>query len=389
MLKVLVMDGRSRAALQIVRSLGKKNFRVYVGDEFKICTSFFSKYSYKNIVYPSPNTSQFLIHIIKIIKQYKIDLIIPVRDDTTIIFSKYKIILNRYTKLLVADIKKIMIGRDKYLTMIEAEKIGIPLPKTELVKTPNDIFNSSIHYPFVLKPCISSGSRGLYIVKDEEYLLSIIDTLFINYDRYLIQEYIGTDEGVVGANVIYNYSGELISIFTYRRLRDYPRGNGPSVLRKSIYHSQVSDYTRKLFDSLKWVGVAMVEYKIDRKDGIPKLMEINPRFWGSLALPIASGVDFPVILKNIVFNEAIIQKKYKENIYARWFLLGDILWFLKSDNIIKDAFEFFKFFKKDQYYDIASWSDPLPSIGAILEGILRFLNKSQRDHVFRRGNNRD
>jgi hypothetical protein len=45
-----------------------------------------------------------------------------------------------------------------------------------------------------------------------------------------------------------------------------------------------------------WHGVAMVEFKIDRRDQLPKLMEINGRFWGSLQLAIDAGVDFPAIL---------------------------------------------------------------------------------------------
>ena len=37
----------------------------------------------------------------------------------------------------------------------------------------------------------------------------------------------------------------------------------------------------------------MVEFKHDERDGVPKLMEINGRFWGSLQLAIDAGVDFP------------------------------------------------------------------------------------------------
>lgn len=37
----------------------------------------------------------------------------------------------------------------------------------------------------------------------------------------------------------------------------------------------------------------MVEWKVDLRDGRPKLMEINPRFWGSLELAVRSGVNFP------------------------------------------------------------------------------------------------
>ena len=37
----------------------------------------------------------------------------------------------------------------------------------------------------------------------------------------------------------------------------------------------------------------MVEFKRDSRNGRYVLMEINPKFWGSLDLAIAAGVDFP------------------------------------------------------------------------------------------------
>ena len=40
----------------------------------------------------------------------------------------------------------------------------------------------------------------------------------------------------------------------------------------------------------------MVEYKVDERTGIPMLMEINGRFWGSLQLAVDAGVDFPRLL---------------------------------------------------------------------------------------------
>lgn len=40
----------------------------------------------------------------------------------------------------------------------------------------------------------------------------------------------------------------------------------------------------------------MIEFKVDQRDGVAKLMDIWPRFWGSLQLAIDAGVDFPAIL---------------------------------------------------------------------------------------------
>lgn len=49
-----------------------------------------------------------------------------------------------------------------------------------------------------------------------------------------------------------------------------------------------------MLQAMEWRGVAMVEFKRDRKTGEYKLLEINPRFWGSLPLALHCGVNFPV-----------------------------------------------------------------------------------------------
>jgi len=54
-----VFDGRSRATLQIVRSLGQKGVQVTIGNEYRVCGSSFSRYSKKLIIYPKPGTPQF------------------------------------------------------------------------------------------------------------------------------------------------------------------------------------------------------------------------------------------------------------------------------------------------------------------------------------------
>jgi len=382
---VLVLDGKSRAALQIVRSLGKKGVKIIVGNEHWACSSFFSKYVSKRIVYPNPNTVEFRHFMFEFLKNNKIDLVIPVRDDTTLFCSKHKDKLNQFTKVFVADYETIMIGRDKSNTFKKAKKLGIPHPKTEIATNKSDLLNTKIEYPLVLKPAFSSGSRGLFIVKNKFELIEVSDNLFKDYDKYLIQDYISTKKKVVGVNVLFDDNSKPIAIFTYKRLREYPRGNGPSVLRESTYEPEIRDITLKLFKGLKWKGVAMVEYKIDEKDNKPKLIEINPRFWGSLALPIFAGVDFPYLLYNVALGRKVEKiSSYKVGVKARWLLLGDLLWLLKSRNKYKDLKDFIKFFDKKQTYDIISWNDPLPALGSIIEGFYFIFNSDKRKHAFGR-----
>jgi CelD/BcsL family acetyltransferase involved in cellulose biosynthesis len=58
-------------------------------------------------------------------------------------------------------------------------------------------------------------------------------------------------------------------------------------------------------------------------------MEINPRLWGGVALPIACGVDFPWLSHRIAMQEAISPiTRYTVGKYSRN-LSGDVGWFVK------------------------------------------------------------
>ena len=77
---------------------------------------------------------------------------------------------------------------------------------------------------------------------------------------------------------------------------------------------------------LNWTGVAMVEYKLDN-NGVPVLMEINPKFWGSHDLALACGIDFPqqiidYLMGNKIQNNYNLTNKKKR---FHWPLHGDLL----------------------------------------------------------------
>ena len=126
--KILITDGRSLASLAIARSLGKKGFEVHCGEEFKTNLTFFSRYVKKRIVYSSPEkqSEQFLDELLKLVKKERYNMIIPVRDATTLLLAKYKDEILKYTNLYLADYETIKKFRDKGETVKLAMKCNIP-----------------------------------------------------------------------------------------------------------------------------------------------------------------------------------------------------------------------------------------------------------------------
>src|SRR4030067_2030196 len=349
-MSVLVTDGHFRKTLAVVRSLGRKGIPVTVGERTFLNTSFLSKYCARRLIYPSPRRSpdQFVEFLLTEIKKNHYDCLFPMEEETLLLLVKYHSEISRYTYLLTPDLKKIEFVRDKRNLMQFAEKIGIPAPRT-FYAPPSPTFPlegggegggapfliqgkgrdrlnfslDSIPLPAVIKPRISSGSFGIVYVKKREDLIPSYQSVHQRFPFPLIQEWIPDGGGTYGLSALFDEASNIKAAFVHKKLRMYPVQGGPSTLREGVEHPQIMELGLSLLKSLNWVGVGMVEFKVDSRDGVPKLMEVNPRFWGSLQLAIVSGVDFPYLILRMAKGESFEPVlRYKVGKRRRWLLLG-------------------------------------------------------------------
>jgi predicted ATP-grasp superfamily ATP-dependent carboligase len=124
-------------------------------------------------------------------------------------------------------------------------------------------------------------------------------------------------------------------------LREKPPTGGVSVYRESVpLRPDVREHAERLLRHFGWTGAAMVEFKEDARTGIPYLMEVNGRFWGSLQLAIDAGVNFPVMLVRLALDEDVDPPSgYELGVRSRW-LWGDfdhLLAVLRTPRWYRDA----------------------------------------------------
>jgi predicted ATP-grasp superfamily ATP-dependent carboligase len=110
----------------------------------------------------------------------------------------------------------------------------------------------------------------------------------------------------------------------------------------------------------------MVEFKRDRRDGSYRLMEINPKFWGSLDLSIAAGVEFPWLAVQAALGEPVDETfPYPVGLRFRW-TFEDLMHTIARPQSLG---AFLRDFSPQVRSDLV-WSDPLPLLvgGAITSG---------------------
>jgi len=387
MSRVFVTDGHWRKTLAVVRSLARRGVEVTVGESSGIAASLFSKYCSRRMVYPSVRRrpEAFLAFLRQELQERPYDLIMPMEEETLLLLAQHREEFAPLARLPIPPYQDIVKVRDKGWLLRHASRQGIPTPRTVCVEDSTDLdaIKDTIPPPWVIKPRVSSGSFGIAYVEREQDLTEAYRKVHSHFPFPLIQERIPPEGEAFGVSALLNHGGQVQACFVHRRLREYPITGGPSTLRESVRHPQIEELGIRLLQSLDWYGVAMVEFKVDPRDNQPKLMELNPRFWGSLALAIHAGVDFPYLLYKMAMGEefeAIVD--YEVGARCRWLLPGDILHFLHNPNRFHLKPSFFQF--RGTAYDILSLDDPLPAMGSFLTLFSLLWDKDLRRFLKRR-----
>src|ERR1700676_4914083 len=110
----------------------------------------------------------------------------------------------------------------------------------------------------------------------------------------------------------------------------------------------------------------MVEFKLDPRDGVPKLMEINPRFWGSIALAICAGADFPTMAVDLATGQRVVASPYAIGKRARWLVPGDVAHSIANPRRFALEPSFFQFFAPNLCYDEFDRHDVRGGVATVL-----------------------
>lgn len=380
-MRILVTDGDNRAALAIVRSLGRKH-EVTVCAQDRRSLASMSRWCHTAFAYPDPvrNQKAFLDTLRSEVERRRIDVLLPVADITTILVAEHRDEFGP-CRVSIPDADTIKRAADKVEIMGLAKRIGVPVPAGITVDSPRVAPEqlSMLSYPLVIKPGRSrvrvNGrwlSTSVRYANGIEELNQILGDLNPAAFPVLLQERI-TGPGV-GVFLCCDH-GRPIAAFSHQRLREKPPSGGVSVLRESIaIDERAHDYARRLLEELRWHGIAMVEFKRDVRDSVPKLMEINGRFWGSLQLAIDAGVDFPALLITLLENKPVTAPAgYRIGVRSRW-LWGDfdalLMLLLKraererlpleQRGRLRAILEFFKWQGPDCYLEVLRLTDIKP-----------------------------
>lgn len=384
-MRILVTDGEQRSALAATRSLGRKGCHVIVCSKSPISLSSSSRYCHMSIMVPDPlsNGTAYLDAIYDIVLNKSIDVIFPMTEQSIHLLNIDRSRLPENTVLACPTADLMLAVSDKAHLFRSAESLNVPIPKTFYVNTPDDlssVISQIEHYPVVVKPSLSRRQAGEHFLSGGVKYADSKDDLQMVYASNNVLRYPSIiQERVVGPGMglFTLYAGNHhLALFSHKRLREKPPSGGVSVVSESVpLDDEMVVVAGRLLSAVGWNGVAMVEFKRDQRDGKAKLIEINGRFWGSLQLAIACGIDFPSLLLDHLqgINPTIALKDYRVGHKLKWFLgtLDHLLIRLKhseeelnlppgSPSKWQAVLDFLKVCENNMSFDVFDRDDPAP-----------------------------
>ena len=380
------MDGHSAAALSVVRSAGRAGHWVAVGaNQGLFAAAKLSRYCRCGFDYPvsTDNASHFCEAVFEFVRSQAIDLLLPVTDWTLGPLSAKREMFEGICSVALPSARALETAADKYKTIQMAEQLGIAVPRTWLIESGCELSSAGdIQFPAVVKGRFSvrwPGEKAVFgsvaYAGSRAEVEGHVSARLQAAGDVLLQEFVaGTGIGFS----CFVADGEMFLPFQWERIREVdPRGSASSARKSIPVDDRLAVLSGRLLSEIGFEGIAMVEYK-RTTEGKMILMEINGRPWGSLALPVACGIDYPRYLIDWKLNGTVPPKSipYKANTVCRR-LVGELTylsnlragkpknWRVPYPSFWKSLAQMSLPWRPGMHYDDVWLSDPRPGIAGI------------------------
>jgi predicted ATP-grasp superfamily ATP-dependent carboligase len=376
----VLLLGSDFKALGVARSLGRRGVPVAVLDDLPR-SAWFSRYVVKRFRWPGslldPALVDFLLGLAARGGPLAGWVLWPAQDDALELVARHHSALAAGYRLVTQPWELVRRAHDKRLLNQVADDSGVVCPRTWYPSGEAALLEMDIQFPAILKPTVSirlqyaSGVKAL-LANDREELLREYRavTAVVPPEDVMIQE-------LIPASAQYSVAafcdgGRVLSAMTARRTRQYPIDFGlSSTFVEAVYVPGLLEPARRLLERLGLTGMIEVEFIEDSRDGLPKVLDVNPRPWGWHTLCIACGLDFPRITYDHALGRPVVEHAPRYG--PRWIrLLTDVPggWQAIRAGRLSPA-AYLRSLRGPTVFSVLDLSDPLPALGDLAVAVLR------------------
>jgi predicted ATP-grasp superfamily ATP-dependent carboligase len=265
-------------------------------------------------------------------------VLFPTNDDWVFAVARHKDELEAHYRVPHSGHAVIDTALNKTALYRAAEALGIPIPRSwyldgaplDALAQGHDLVRevaASVPYPVILKP---DESRAFY----EAYRAKVFVVHTPQEFEARVQDAAARGLRLVAQHIIHTPPGGFYSacsyldahstphgVFVGRKLEQYPPDFGTSCLADAKFVPDIARRGVQVLQALGFHGISEIEFVHDPETGEHLLLDVNTRSWKWIGLPIASGVNLPLLAYRDAIGEPYRAPAQRDGV--RWTFLRD------------------------------------------------------------------
>lgn len=304
-ISVLVVDGQSSFALAAIRCLGAApNVDVHVLSRRRHVPAAVSRHVTSVQICECTDDEDYLTHIVSTARRVGATVCLGVDESAIGLLAQHSARLStQLPHAPVPPVESLEIANDKWklARFLHAHKMPHPHTVMWTPERETTVESRTIGGPVLLKPRRGGNGIGIRRFEDGDTLATYLSGQPALRQENIVQNFIAGSD--IDCSVLCD-RGRVVAHTIQRSFAPsgpFKPAGGIDFVEDARVLAVVSD----LMAALEWHGVAHVDLRYDEHRQQLYVIEINPRFWGSLLGSLHAGVNFPYLACLVGLNAAI------------------------------------------------------------------------------------
>jgi len=293
-MRTIVTDARYKMSLAPIRAFAGAGARVTAADlegtDERLLLGFYSNRVSERVMLPRDEEA-FVPALKKLCRAGERPVLFPSGRRTLGIVAAHPELADD-ADFLVSPPAVLDAADDKARVRAAARALGVPTPETWYFEDFGTVraLSAGVRYPCIVK--YRNGEKlGLHswqryrLARTPEELEAAWTAMDAVQKSPMVQEYLSSRD--VGLAVVTDENADPVDFLCYESEKEYPTAGGPTCLCRTIFDRELLRRGCAVLKALNFRGLAMLDFKGPPEDA--KLLEINPRLWGSAELCVVSG----------------------------------------------------------------------------------------------------
>lgn len=211
---------------------------------------------------------------------------------------------------------------DKWLLSRFMDQNKIAQPRTLLLEEAGRNDLAEFPFPALIKRTRGSGGQGIRLFQTRDEFWGFWKSRETGDRDWILQEQL------LGGEIDCSLLAEKGRLLAYTIQRPLLPKSGYDFARaiEFVHDQGALDLASRLMAELEYSGIAHVDMIRARPGGRPRILEINPRYWGSLPGSVRAGVNFPLLAVRQALGLPLPDPGFRETRFATAREAARLLW---------------------------------------------------------------